>query len=114
MLLFDQNISFRIVQKLSTFFPDSQQVRALGLENASDKEIWQFAKLNNFSIVTFDSDFIDLAILNGCPPKIIWLRTGNKSTQNLADFILSKKELIHEFLLNINSDSIAFLELEDE
>jgi predicted nuclease of predicted toxin-antitoxin system len=53
-LLFDQNISFRVISKLADFFQGSGQVKNLGLQNNSDLEIWKFAKENNFSIVTFD------------------------------------------------------------
>ncbi len=64
-LLFDQNISFRILKLLGKFFPDSNQVRGLGLENKTDIEIWGFARKEGFTIVTFDSDFCDIANLNG-------------------------------------------------
>ncbi len=60
-LLFDLNISFRIVNKLRDVFQDSTQVRDAGLENATDTEIWNYAKDHGFAIVTFDTDFYDLA-----------------------------------------------------
>lgn len=69
--LLDQNISFRVVVKLKHVYPDCRQVRELNLENKSDIEIWNFAKQNNYSIVTFDADFYDLVTLYGHPPKII-------------------------------------------
>ena len=56
-LLFDQNISFRILKKLSDFFADSSHVKTEGLINASDLEIWEYAKHNDFTIVSQDSDF---------------------------------------------------------
>jgi len=71
-LLFDQNISFRIIEKISNLFPDSKQVRQINLENCKDLEIWEFAKKNDYVIVTFDSDFYDLGMLKGIPPKVIW------------------------------------------
>ncbi len=79
-LLFDQNISFKIVKKIQGEFPDSKQIKELGLENYSDNEIWKFAKDHNYTIVTFDSDFFEISNLKGHPPKIIWLRTGNTTT----------------------------------
>jgi len=86
-LLFDQNISFRIVKRIEDIFPGSISVRDLGYNNPHDVDIWKFAKSNNFSIVTFDSDFIDLSNLRGFPPKIIRLRMGNTSTKNIAERI---------------------------
>ena len=62
-LLFDQNISFRIVNKISHHFPESNQVRQLGLEDSTDIEIWNYAKKNGFTIVTFDTDFFDYSIM---------------------------------------------------
>ncbi len=35
-LLFDQNISYRLINGIIDVFPDSKQVRELGLENATD------------------------------------------------------------------------------
>jgi len=62
-----------------------------------DAEIWEFARINNYIIVTFDADFYDLSIFTGIPPKIIWLRIGNTSTLNLSHTILSHEKLIKEF-----------------
>lgn len=70
-LLFDQNISFKIISKLQNTFPKARQVRELGLENATDYEIWFFAKQNNYAVVTFDADFYDMSNLYGHPPRII-------------------------------------------
>ncbi len=70
-LLFDQNISFRIINKISKTFPKAKQIKELGLENNTDMQIWTFAKEHNYAIVTFDSDFFDLSNLFGIPPKII-------------------------------------------
>jgi len=97
-LLFDQNISFRLIKRIIDLFPDSKQVRELGLENSTDIEIFDFAKRNDFAIVTFDSDFCDLNIIRGFPPKIIWIRTGNTTTKNLENILRKKYDLIELFL----------------
>lgn len=83
-LLFDENISFRLVNKIIDVFPEAKQVSALGLENTNDSDIWAYAKDNGFTIVTFDADFLDMAQVKGIPPKIIWLRTGNMTTEAIA------------------------------
>jgi len=110
-LLFDQNISFRILSKISSYFPESKQVRDLGIENFSDVEIWKFAKGNNFTIVTFDADFYDLANLKGHPPKIIWLRLGNTKTDFLAEVLNSRNSIIKDFILSKEYAEIACLEI---
>lgn len=111
-LLFDQNISHRVVKLISNSIIKAHQVRELGLENKSDAEIWKFAKENNYSIVTFDADFCELTILYGIPPKIIWLRTGNLKTSELADIIKNKLELIEEFVSNPLYKDLACLEID--
>jgi predicted nuclease of predicted toxin-antitoxin system len=62
-LLLDQNISFRITNKIQDIFPGSQQVRDLGLENSKDSLLWNYAKENGFYIVTFDGNFYDLGLI---------------------------------------------------
>jgi predicted nuclease of predicted toxin-antitoxin system len=42
-ILFDQNISFRIINKIKHLYPEAKQVRELGLENSTDLGIWNFA-----------------------------------------------------------------------
>ena len=90
-LLFDQNISFRIIKQIKDVFPESKQVRELGIENFSDRSIWNFAKENGFTIVTFNSDFYDFSLVYGHPPKIIWLRAMVQTTKNI-EFLLRKHQ----------------------
>jgi predicted nuclease of predicted toxin-antitoxin system len=97
-LLFDQNISFRLIKKIADVFPESKQIRELKLENATDLEIFEFARKYGYTIVTFDADFCDLNILKGFPPKIIWLRNGNTTTKNLERLFRNKQEIIELFL----------------
>ncbi len=79
-LLFDQNLSFKLCRQLADVFPNSSQVRLLGMEEATDPVIWEYAKANEFILVSQDVDFADMVILYGPPPKVIWLRCGNQPT----------------------------------
>lgn len=79
------------------------------MEDSSDLEIFQFAKLNEFSIVTFDSDFFDLSLMKGFPPKIIWIRTGNLTTKSIFEIFLTHKNQINEFLENENSGVLEII-----
>ena len=79
-LLFDQHLSPRLVKSLADIYPDSNHVYPLGLDQADDKEIWDYARREGFLIVTKDADFSDLCLLLGCPPKVIWIRRGNCQT----------------------------------
>ena len=96
-LLFDQNISFRILRLLPDSFADCRHVRSVGLNDRDDWEIWQYAKQNGFTIVTFDSDFFDIATLRGFPPKVVWLRTGNLNTAETAECIILNSSKITSF-----------------
>lgn len=108
-LLFDQNISPKVLKKLSKEFKESQQVRFVRLENSSDLDIFEYAKNNEFTIVTFDADFIDLNALKGTPPKIIYLNTGNLTTHSVANLISNNLLTIQQYLTSINDDILEII-----
>ena len=105
-LLFDQNISFRIMRLLPDSFAECRHVKSVELNNRNDSEIWQFAKQNGFAIVSFDSDFFDIATLRGFPPKIVWLRTGNLTTTEIAELIILNFSKIASFIDNSEQSCI--------
>jgi predicted nuclease of predicted toxin-antitoxin system len=86
-LLFDHNLSPKLVYRLAELFPDSNHVYQLGLDQVEDREVWQYAKANGFTIVTKDGDYNDLLILLGFPPKVIWIRRGNCSTKEIENIL---------------------------
>ena len=96
-LLLDQNISYRLVKKLGAIYPDTEHVTKLGLNNKTDREIWETAKTKGYTIVTFDADFYDLGLTYGSPPKVIWIRSGNATTKNLERLLTDKREQILHF-----------------
>lgn len=100
-LLFDQNISYRILKKLPEELEGSSHVKNEGLMNSPDFEIWEYAKLHHFIIVTQDSDFNDLYLLKGFPPKILWFQTGNLRTEDLAIILKIKLNELIAFSANI-------------
>jgi predicted nuclease of predicted toxin-antitoxin system len=97
-LLFDQNISPKIIKQFELDFPDSTHVRHIGLEDASDLAIFNHAKTYGYAIVTFDSDFVDLNVVKGIPPKIIWLKTGNLTTKAISALLRNNILFIRSFL----------------
>lgn len=88
-LLLDQNISRKLIHDLAEYFPGSQHVYLLDLHTASDEEIWQHARENGYAIVTQDSDFNERSIIYGYPPKVIWIRTGNISTEYVKELLIA-------------------------
>ena len=100
--LFDQNISHKILKMLPEGFSGSTHVKNEGLRSSSDREIWEFAKKHGYTIVTQDSDFNELNSLLGFPPKIVWIRTGNVSTQTLITLLTDSFQDIKKFLADNN------------
>jgi len=107
-LLLDQNLSPRLVDRLADVYPDSNHVFLLGLERALDQQVWTYARDHSFLIVTKDSDFNDLSVLQGFPPKIIWLRLGNCTTGDVERVLRRSQEAIATF---VSDPSLGVLEL---
>jgi len=82
-LLFDQNLSHRLITLLDDIFPESLHVRQLDLHQANDSVIWEYARTHGLVIVTQDSDYADWNKLRGAPPHIIWLRCGNTTVDQI-------------------------------
>ncbi len=96
-LLFDQNVSRRLVAMFPIEYPESQHVTEVGLDTATDAEIWSYAGEHDFVIVSKDSDFRQLAFLHGPPPKAIWVRLGNATTIEIFDALRDNREEIVRF-----------------
>lgn len=107
-LLFDNNISHRVLPKIADIFPNSLHVMLKNLDESTDLEVWRYAKIHGFAIVTKDSDFNDLAIYRGIPPKIIWIKLGNCKVDAIATVLRENYESIVEFL---EDDVSAILEI---
>ncbi len=105
-LLFDQNLSRRLVGRLADVFPESSHVQLHGLAEKTDTEIWELAKANGFCIVTQDADFAERSWLYGSPPKIVWLRCGNSPTYQVEALIRAGQEAIQELLVNSSLDCL--------
>ncbi len=109
-LLFDENLSFRLVGATTRQFPNSCHVRDIGLASADDRAIWEFAKRQRLTIVTFDSDFHERNVLEGWPPKVVWLRTGNTATANIRALLSSRAGMINAFLSDPDSACLVISE----
>ncbi len=96
-LLFDENLSHRLVAQLAAEFPGSAHVRDVGLAAAPDDDVWAHAAANGFVIVSKDTDFQQRALLYGHPPKVIWVRLGNCSTAAVEALLRSRLADIQAF-----------------
>jgi predicted nuclease of predicted toxin-antitoxin system len=107
-LLLDENVSRRAIPRLDSYFPASTHVCLVGLEQATDQQIWAYATANDFTIVTCDSDFHEMSLLLGAPPKVIWIQIGNPSTDEVVSMLISARE---ELALSLADESVSFVEL---
>lgn len=107
-LLFDQNLSYRLVESVSEDFPQSSHVRLEGLSSASDTQVWEFARRNDFIIVSKDSDFHQRSLTLGAPPKVIWIQRGNCSTDEILNILINHTDDIRRFA---ESEELTFLEI---
>ena len=96
-LLFDQNLSPRLVQSLADLYPNSAHVQAVGLATASDDAVWTHAKASGFVILSKDEDFNDMAVIRGFPPKVLWLQLGNCTTGQVEAALRAHHAAILEF-----------------
>ncbi len=107
-LLLDEQLSRRLVPALDPVYPGSTQVALCGLERATDREIWEFARKQGFVIVTKDDDFSGLTALYGFPPKVIRLALGNCPNSRVLDTLL-RSRLVMERL--VSQDDIGWIEV---
>ncbi|MDE0023372.1 MAG: DUF5615 family PIN-like protein [Spirochaetaceae bacterium] len=96
-LLLDQNLPRSLIQTLAVTFPGSEHVIGLGLDDAPDAHIYDYAGQNGFTIVSKDSDFRQLSFLHGAPPKVVWLRVGNCTVRELVALLTENEHRLLEF-----------------
>jgi len=94
-LLLDENLSKRLVPFLQHDFPGSTQVALLGMESASDKDVWQRAK--------------DDGYVWGSPPQVVRLRTPNQTRAAVLKLLLDNKEVIVSSLVIETRASIELI-----
>lgn len=102
-LLFDQNLSPRLVEHLATIYPGSAHVEKVGLGKELDRVVWNYARQNGFVIVTKDVDFGELGVLAGFPPKVVWIRRGNCTTREIEGVLRENLDAIES--LNQDPDT---------
>jgi predicted nuclease of predicted toxin-antitoxin system len=110
-ILLDANISWKLVSTLKQIFGDCAHVDLIGLKvPVEDKDIWNYALNNGYIIITKDTDFVNLLELNGFPPKIVLLKTGNNSSKALMELLISIKPMIED----LDKENYGLLEIVKE
>jgi predicted nuclease of predicted toxin-antitoxin system len=96
-LLFDENLSRRLVRRLADLYPESEHVVTSGLAAADDVAVWSDARSRGFTIVTRDWDFLQLSTVRGSPPKVIWIRIGNCSVEAIESVLRERHLEVRRF-----------------
>jgi len=96
-LLLDENLSPRLIQRLSSLFPGLIHVRDVGLKQASDEVIWEWARSNSYTIVTTDADFAGMSRQLGWPPKVIHLEECDFPLRIIEELLRQNAVRISEF-----------------
>ncbi|MGI8990797.1 MAG: DUF5615 family PIN-like protein [Bryobacteraceae bacterium] len=106
-LLLDENLSPRVVPRLDSLFPGLIHVRDVGLKQADDQGIWEWAKANVFTVVTTDGDFVALAHRFGWPPKVIHIEPCDFPLRVIEDLLRRSAVRITEFERDSNSGLLS-------
>ena len=96
-LLFDENVSPKLVGLLEGEFPESAHVYDVGLRGSPDRHIWEHARENGFTIVSKDDDFRQRSFVQGAPPKVVWLQVGNAGTAAIAELLREHASRLSRF-----------------
>jgi len=96
-LLLDENLSPRLTGRLASLFPGLMHVRDVGLKQADDREIWQWARDNSHTVVTADSDFVEMVTREGPPPRLIHIERCDFPFRVIEDLLRRNAIRISEF-----------------
>ena len=94
-LLVDENLPASLLDHLPI---DGSHASKIG-ERPTDLQLWRHARKNNWVILTRDTDFFDRLMLEGPPPKVIWVRLGNIRKRDLERTLLQLWPKITEQLM---------------
>lgn len=106
-LLFDENLSARLVSALADAYPGSAHLADVGLLGAPDGTVWEHAALGGYVLVTKDEDFERLSVLRGAPPKVVWVRLGNCTTADVARLLRLRAEDVFRFVADADATLLA-------
>ena len=71
----------------STLGVEASSVKALGMRDAEDLQIFLAARAADAAILTKDADFADLVLRHGAPPQVLWLTAGNTSNARVRELL---------------------------
>jgi predicted nuclease of predicted toxin-antitoxin system len=107
-ILLDENLPHYLAQILPDYNIEIKHVYDFDLGYSKDTKIWDFAKNNNFVIVTKDKDFARLSHTHGHPPKVVSLKIGNTSIEMLKQIFIQNEAVFKDFIAS-DTESIIVL-----
>lgn len=106
-LLIDENLPASLADVLPL---DCSHATKLGAQ-PTDLQLWSHSRERDWTILTRDADFFDRIMLEGPPPKVIWVRLGNIRRKDLESLLLRLWPRITELLegadlIEVHPDSL--------
>jgi len=72
-------------------------VRDIGLKEATDEEIWRWARETGHTVVTADSDFVALSQRLGWPPRVVHIEKCDFPFRVIEELLRQNAVRISEF-----------------
>jgi predicted nuclease of predicted toxin-antitoxin system len=109
-ILLDQNLSPKLIRRLTDLFPGLESVYDHGLIAASDPFIFNWARSLRFSaLISANGDFVQLAEKTGPPPKVIRIERCDFPPRVIEDLLRREAARINDFLSS--KESVLLLRL---
>ena len=83
--LVDNQLPAALARFLESVGHDAKHVLDLGLEDSSDKKIWNLATAEKRVVITKDEDFLRFSNQAGSSGSLIWVRMGNCRKKTLLE-----------------------------
>jgi predicted nuclease of predicted toxin-antitoxin system len=83
-LLFDENLSERLISRLAASYPGSAHVDQVGLHGKSDAGDLGSCPRARLRDRVEGQRFRQMSFLHGAPPKVIWLPVGKAGTEAIV------------------------------
>lgn len=114
-LFIDENLPRSLGERLG---PEFRHATELG-ERLTDDEIWRRGKAGDWVVLTQDTDFFHRMIVEGPPPRVVWVRTGNLRRRAMEDLLVrvwpDVERLLEKVpLVEIHADRIEGVSFEPE
>jgi len=98
-ILLDQNLSPKLIRRLTDLFPGLESVYDHQLTGASDPFIFNWARQFEFSaLISTDLDFVRLAERLGAPPKVVRIEHCDFPTGKVEQLLRQEASRLYEFL----------------